>query len=90
MVAGDFMLLGAIVTIVVVMLTMAELGARYEKKQGVAPSVPAPALLVAASVAPAPQATPATAARGCHAARRHRRPRSPPPLLRDKRRQGDH
>ena len=62
-VAGDFLLLGAIVTIVVVMLTMAELGARYEKKQGLAPSVPAPALLVAAAVAPAPQATSATASK---------------------------
>jgi hypothetical protein len=55
------MLLGAIVTIVVVMLTMAELGARFEKKQDLAPSVPAAALLVSASVpvtaAPAP-ATP--------------------------------
>jgi hypothetical protein len=31
-VAGDTMLIGAIMTIVVVMLTMAELGARFEKK----------------------------------------------------------
>ena len=51
LVAGDMMLLGAIVTIVVVMLTMAELGARYEKKQGLAPSAPAAPLLVAAQVA---------------------------------------
>jgi hypothetical protein len=56
-----FVIFVAIVDIVVVMLTMAELGARYEKKQGIAPSVPAPALLVAASIAPAPQAAPAVA-----------------------------
>ena len=61
-VAGDMMLLGAIVTIVVVMLTMAELGARFEKKQNLAPSVPAPALLVAAAVAPVTAAAPATSA----------------------------
>jgi bile acid:Na+ symporter, BASS family len=35
-VAGDMILVGAITTIVIVMLTMAELGARYEKKQAVA------------------------------------------------------
>jgi len=55
-VAGDYMLLGAIVTIIVVLLVMAELGARFEKKQSVAPSVPAAGLLVAAAtsaVAPA-------------------------------------
>ena len=62
-VAGDMMLLGAIVTIVVVMLFMAELGARYEKREQLAPSVPSPALLVAAGVpAPAPAAVPATPA----------------------------
>jgi BASS family bile acid:Na+ symporter len=64
-VAGDMMLLGAIVTIVVVMLVMAELGARYEKREQLAPSVPSPALLVAAGVpaaAPAAVATPAPAA----------------------------
>ena len=48
-VAGDYMLLGAIITIVVVTFVMAELGTRFEKKQGVAPSVPSPGLLVAAS-----------------------------------------
>lgn len=63
-VAGDMLLLGAIVTIVVVMLTMAELGARYEKKQDVAPSVPAPALLVAASVVPPQPAAPTPASHG--------------------------
>jgi len=55
-VAGDYMLLGAIVTIIVVLLVMAELGARFEKKQSVAPSVPSAGLLVAAAtsaVAPA-------------------------------------
>ena len=36
-VAGDMMLIGAIMTIVVVMLTMAELGARFQKKQAAAP-----------------------------------------------------
>jgi predicted Na+-dependent transporter len=39
-VAGDFILVGAITTIVVVMLMMAELGARFEKHQ---PAAPAPA-----------------------------------------------
>jgi len=39
-VAGDYMLLGAILTIVVVTAVMAELGARFEKKQGVAPAAP--------------------------------------------------
>ena len=54
-VAGDMMLLGAIVTIVVVLLVMAELGARFEKTQSVAPAVPAASLLVAATPpAPAP------------------------------------
>ena len=48
-VAGDYLLLGAIVTIVVVTLVMAELGARFEKKQSLAPSVPAAGLLVAAA-----------------------------------------
>ena len=62
--AGDMMLLGAIVTIVVVMLTMAELGSRYEKKQNLAPSVPAPALLVAAAVAPETAASPAPSTEG--------------------------
>jgi len=56
-VAGDMLLLGAIVTIVVVMLTMAELGSRYEKKQGLAPSAPAAPLLVSAHVAPAESKT---------------------------------
>jgi len=59
-VAGDYMLLGAIVTILVVTLVMAEIGSRFEKKQGVEPSVPSPALLVAASTAPHAEA--ATAA----------------------------
>ena len=64
-VAGDMMLLGAIVTIVVVLLVMAELGARFEKTQNVAPAVPAASLLVAATplvtavTEPAPS-TPAT------------------------------
>ena len=39
-VAGDFILVGAITTIIVVMFTMAELGARFEKHQ---PAAPAPA-----------------------------------------------
>jgi len=51
-VAGDMMLLGAIVTIVVVLLVMAELGARFEKKQGVAPVAPPAHLLVTATPAP--------------------------------------
>jgi BASS family bile acid:Na+ symporter len=59
-VAGDYMLLGAIVTILVVTLVMAELGARFERKQAVAPTVPAPSLLVAASP-PAPAQDPAAA-----------------------------
>jgi len=64
-VAGDMMLLGAIVTIVVVMLTMAELGARFEKRQGLAPRAPAAPLLVAVHDAlpqqPAPEPTHAAA-----------------------------
>ena len=61
-VAGDYLLLGAIVTIIVVLFVIAELGARFEKKQNVAPSVPPPALLVAATTAQAtPPATPAAA-----------------------------
>lgn len=48
-VAGDYMLLGAIVTILVVTFVMAELGARFEKQQDVAPSVPNPGLLVASA-----------------------------------------
>jgi len=51
-VAGDMMLLGAIVTIIVVVVVMAELGARFEKKQGVAPVAPPAPLLVAATPAP--------------------------------------
>jgi BASS family bile acid:Na+ symporter len=39
-VAGDFILVGAITTIIVVMFAMAELGARFEKHQ---PAAPAPA-----------------------------------------------
>jgi len=54
-VAGDYLLLGAIVTILVVTFVMADLGARFEKKKGLAPSVPTPSLLVAA--APAPEAS---------------------------------
>lgn len=37
-VAGDMILVGAITTIIIVMLTMAEVGRRYEKKQGTLPS----------------------------------------------------
>jgi len=77
--AGDMMLLGAIVTIVVVMLTMAELGSRYEKKQNLAPSVPAPALLVAAAVAPATAATPAPSAEAPAASKPAPTPSSPTP-----------
>ncbi len=62
MVAGDMLLLGAIVTIIVVMLTMAKLGSSYEKKHNLAPSVPSPALLVAASVAPDQPTAPASPA----------------------------
>ena len=53
-VAGDYMLLGAIVTIVVVMLFMAELGARFEKKQSLAPGAPKAGLLVATQTPEAP------------------------------------
>jgi len=77
--AGDMMLLGAIVTIVVVMLTMAEFGSRYEKKQNLAPSVPAPALLVAAAVAPATAATPAPSAEAPAASKSAPTPSSPTP-----------
>ena len=77
--AGDMMLLGAIVTIVVVMLTMAEFGSRYEKKQNLAPSVPAPALLVAAAVAPATAATPAPSAEAPAASKTAPTPSSPTP-----------
>jgi len=78
-VAGDMMLLGAIVTIIVVMLFMAELGSRYEKKQNLAPSVPAPALLVAAAVAPATGATPAPSADAPAASKTAPTPSSPTP-----------
>jgi BASS family bile acid:Na+ symporter len=80
-VAGDMMLLGAIVTIVVVMLTMAELGARFEKKQNLTPSVPAPALLVAASVAPIAPSAPAVQAPAPAAPASHPEPAqsAPPP-----------
>jgi BASS family bile acid:Na+ symporter len=61
-VAGDYMLLGAIVTIVVVMLFMAELGARFEKKQDVAPAPPQPGLLVATQTPAAPSQSPAPVA----------------------------
>ena len=77
--AGDMMLLGAIVTIIVVMLFMAELGSRYEKKQNLAPSVPAPALLVAAAVAPATAATPAPSAEAPAASKTAPTPSSPTP-----------
>jgi len=61
-VAGDMMLLGAIVTIVIVMLFMAELGARFEKKQGLAPAPPQSGLLVASSAPETPsQGGPAAA-----------------------------
>jgi len=53
-VAGDMMLLGAIVTILVVMLFMAEIGARFEKKQELAPAAPKAGLLVATQAAEAP------------------------------------
>ncbi len=60
-VAGDYLLLGAIVTIIVVTLFMAELGARFEKKQSLEPSVPPSGLLVAAAT-PAPEARAGAAA----------------------------
>jgi len=62
-VAGDMMLLGAIVTIIVVLLVMAEAGARFEKSQSVAPAVPAAGLLVAAAVPAATATAPPTPAR---------------------------
>jgi bile acid:Na+ symporter, BASS family len=60
-VAGDYMLLGAILTIIVVTAAMAELGARFEKQQGLAPA--APQSTTVRTTAPAPQAAAAASAR---------------------------
>ena len=58
LVAGDMMLLGAIVTIVVVTMVMAELGARFEKAHGLAPAAPQVTPVAATAAAPpAPAAT---------------------------------
>jgi bile acid:Na+ symporter, BASS family len=53
LVAGDMMLLGAIVTIIVVTAVMAEVGVRFEKAHGLAPAAP--------QASPAGGATPVSA-----------------------------
>ena len=56
-IAGDYILIGALTTIVVVMLVMAELGERFDKSNPVAATpaeAPAPAAGAAPAAAPAP------------------------------------